>query len=166
MNIAWDDFSFAPRVQGRQDPRLVMAEWLRDFRPWSHWYYMTFTRPFSRGDADNVVRTFVMTLARDLRVHVWAAWSVEPDSSGHHIHGLLDIPPPHNLDDDALRAHGRRVCHSFGHSRFDRFDRTRGGPWYMVKSVEPDINVGCPRPPRCRRFGGCADSRFSWPKKR
>jgi hypothetical protein len=135
--------------------REATGEWLHKF-PWD-----LFCTPTFRDDevalpiAAERFELFVRRLARErVKRHLWIAWFADLQRRGvPHFHVLLGT----------LKGDPRRVelvdidgLWVWGDLRATPFDG-RGAAFYGARGHRLwDVNVACPRPPRCRRPGkGC-----------
>lgn len=130
--------------------------------PWTWISTLTFALSVRKERAHDAWRMFVRHLAREGQTHITTAWVIEPDANGRHVHGLLSIPSSLGLREADLVRQVRSVERLVGRTEFKVFDPTRGWAWYVAKSEDPDINVGCPMQGKCRRKDRCLVAPSAW----
>lgn len=157
MKASWSEPP--PRRSARTDE---WGKFLMGAAPWTWIATLTFALGVRDERAADAWRLFVRHLARGGRDHIPVAWVIEPDANGRHVHGLVAVPPRRGLHEADLKLLARIADKLVGYSEFKEFDPTRGWTWYMAKSHDPDINVGCPMTGRCRRKGNCLVAPSPW----
>lgn len=145
--------------------RSETGRFIHNFGDWKWWATLTFRDYVSRGSAMRVFRSWLRTLAKLVyRHHLRVAWGFElQDREVWHIHLLLETPGPTSpeLEGPHLQSVWRAISGICGISKIEPFDTTRGAGWYLSKGTDWDVNVACPRTPRCRR-SGCREAPGSW----
>lgn len=144
--------------------RAVASRWIAGQAQWTWWVTLTFRTPVTSETAVKLLRRWLRAVAIELAgAHVPVAWTLEWQSSGRpHFHVLLALVAEVS-GDELLRLWTRidRACCARKLARADAFDSSKGAALYMLKGSEWDVNVACPRPPRCRR-SRCVKAPSAW----
>ena len=132
---------------------------LNNLYPWTHWATLTLREGISAFAFDASLRRFFKSIARVCDDHIPFGYGV-----GHqlrevlHAHVLLVLPTNVTDPDLLVKTQWRGAHHLAGNTDIRVFDGDRGAAWYTVKHRSWDVNVACPRPPRCRRKRGCIEA--------
>jgi hypothetical protein len=134
--------------------------WGQLIHGWSSWTWyttLTFQRYVYPEDAKKHFWTWARTLAKgELEAHFWAAWVVERAGNNSHIHALLWFPEHSVLTGRQVAASWKTLNGDTGMVDIKAFDPRKGAAWDISKSLEPEIDLICPRFRSCRRRGtGC-----------
>ncbi len=144
------------------DLRAAAAEFLQRFAPWTHFVTVTYREDRTPYALGLDVRSLVRELAGELREHVPVAFAWGHQRNGLlHGHLLLAWPP------GAPWAPERRLRHGWwalsgSHVQCLPFDPRRPAGDYLAGHDGWEVNVACPRLPRCRRGPGCREARVPW----
>ena len=141
------------------------GRFVHDLAEWRWWATLTFRHDIGVDRADRAFRRWLRAIARDVvRDHVTVAWATGPQRFGRpHFHVLLAWRWDSLVyDADLGEQLWRWVDHNAGHARVERYDRDEGAAWYQAAHAEWDVNLVCPRSPRCRRNGPCLLAPGSW----
>jgi hypothetical protein len=127
---------------------------------WTTWATLTFGRPVSDSQADAALVRWLRAVAKQAaREHLRVVWGVEYQPGGYpHFHVLLAFPPTvahAAVQHRRLAQLWRQSDKATGFSHFRRFDPDQGAAWYVAVHAEWDVQLVCPRRPRCRRKAGC-----------
>lgn len=160
-SLAADNVRAADVVRDAQ-VRAAWADFTRGLAPWAWFVTLTFQRELPPEAASKVVQTWLRSVAMEINAHVRFAIASElKPHQAIHFHLLLAPFDGVRLTRSIVRRLWKRAHPSAGFMHFGQYDADRGAVHYVINHEHRDLNVACPRPPKCRRTR-CVEAPGSW----
>ena len=152
MRAPWDGSGVSAN-----NVRDALGAFLQTYARWTWWLHVTPRQVVSDGYLRQAFQNYMLHTARAAGAHVLYLYCVEEASSRWHIHSCVALPRGQELDAERLVSIWRRTCKSAGRTQISRFDPSKEGARYVVKTNDWHIESACANKGACRR-GGCKKS--------
>jgi len=131
---------------------------------WTHFADLTFTNDVPEGRAMEALRWWLRALAKHSHTHVPYVFALGYQGNRRlHFHVLLAVAAHVPISVRWLDRHWRLSDRVANFARVNVYDSTRDGVPYLANhNGHWDVNIACPRTPRCRRRNGCQEAPSSW----